>query len=86
MKYICTQCTGRSGEEHTFHLDETPKSCPYHGCPDRHIRSIEQYLRQRLDDMEFELELKEDKVDELKEEKKELQERLDELEEEYFVE
>lgn len=68
-KYICSQCTGRSAEEHTFHLNERPRACPYCGTQeDYHLETIEEYLRERLDDMEFEKELKEEKVDELREE------------------
>ncbi|AGM11497.1 hypothetical protein M199_gp169 [Halogranum tailed virus 1] len=66
-KYICSQCTGRSGEEHTFHLSQTPKACPYNGCPERYIKSIETYLREQLEDAEWEAERWEDKYYELKE-------------------
>jgi len=43
-KYICSQCTGRSGEEHTFRLGEEPNTCPYNGCEKRHIKIIEEFL------------------------------------------
>lgn len=65
-KYICSQCTGRSGEEHTFRLGETPKACPYNGCPERYIKTIEAYLREQLEDARFEAERWEDKYYELK--------------------
>lgn len=61
-KYICSQCTGRSGEEHTFRLGEEPNACPYNGCEKRHIKTIEAYLRQRLEDVKFDLEIKEEKA------------------------
>jgi len=67
-KYICSQCTGRSGEEHTFRLGEQPKACPYNGCPERYVQTIESYLREQLEDARFETGLKEDKIDDLREE------------------
>jgi len=80
MKYICSQCTGRSGEEHTFHLDETPRACPYCGTQeDYHLQTIEEYLREQLSDAEWDADHWEEKYDEMKVEKKELEVKVDEL-------
>lgn len=68
-KYICTDCTGRSGEEHTFKLSQQPKACPFNGCDGRYVKTIESYLRQQLDDAEW-------KANHQKEQRKEFQEKI----------
>lgn len=81
MKYICTECTGNTGEEHTFYLDEEPKACPYHGCGERHIETIETYLRERIEDLEWEVDRYEERYETKKKEYKGAEERIEELEE-----
>jgi len=87
-KYICSQCTGRSGEEHTFQLGEQPKACPYHGCPEQYVQTIESYLREQLEDAYMEA----DRIREqrnkhaeaeasLRQEKADLEDRIDDLKE-----
>lgn len=66
-EYICRECTGRTGEEHTFELDQEPEHCPW--CGQRaHLSTMQSYLRSEIEAYKWDAEHWEEKCRELREE------------------
>ena len=57
QEFICTECTGMSGEEHRFNVsvDDRPIFCPFCGN-DRPVKPVEKYLRSKIEELEGEIE------------------------------
>ena len=62
-KYICSHCTGSTGNEHTFVLDREPNYCPWCG-QERPVKTIEEYLREQLEDERWEKNHYKDRLEE----------------------
>lgn len=78
MNYICSHCTGATGEEHSFTLEREPRFCPWCGQK-RHVKTLEEYLRRKLDDTRGERDRWKQKYRDLKDEHDELTDELSDL-------